>query len=287
MLSAEVVVDTKAILGESPAWDAKTQTLYWVDILGKKLYSFNRKDSVIQLEDFIGCVAPCADGRLVLALRNGIWKLDLDTDKMTQIAVLQDESVINRFNDGKCDPAGRFLAGTMDMAERQASGSLYSFAHDGKIQKLLTGLRISNGMAWSPDHKTFYFIDTPTRVVKAFDYDIETGAIANPRTAIEIPGELGSPDGMTSDTQGHLWIGMWGGAQVTCWDAGNSRLLEQVKLPALNVTSCVFGGNDLNELYITTARKGLDAKAIKDYPFSGGLFRLQTGTTGMPTFEFG
>jgi sugar lactone lactonase YvrE len=152
---------------------------------------------------------------------------------------------------------------------------------------LLTGLRISNGLAWSPDYQTFYFIDTPSREVKAFDYDLETGAISNQRVAVVIPQELGFPDGMTSDMEGHLWIAMWGGAQVTRWDAKQGRLLEQIKVPAFNVTSCVFGGKDMNELYITTARKGMDEAGLKSYPLSGGLFRVQTNTTGMPTFEFG
>jgi sugar lactone lactonase YvrE len=141
-------------------------------------------------------------------------------------------------------------------------------------------------MAWSPDYKTLYFIDTPTREVKAFDYDLETGALANPRAAVSIPEAFGWPDGMTSDTRGNLWIAMWGGAQVTKWNPATGQLLEQIPVPAKNVSSCVFGGTDRTELYITSARKGLDEAALKQYPLTGGLFRLQTHVEGMPTFEF-
>ena len=286
-MQPELLLDAKATLGEGPAWDAKTQTLYWVDILERRLHIYNGKDRTIQLKDYIGCVAPCKDGKLILALGFGFWTLDLASAELTEIAVPPGEPPTNRFNDGKCDPAGRLLAGTLDMAERQANGSLYSLAPDKQLTKLLSGIRISNGLAWSPDYKIFYYIDTPTRTVKAFDYDVGTGRITNPRQALYVPEELGWPDGMTSDSEGQLWIGMWGGAQVTKWNPNTGRLLEQIPVPALQTTSCVFGGNDMNELYITSARKGMDEADLKAYPLSGGVFRMRTKVTGMPTFEFG
>jgi sugar lactone lactonase YvrE len=258
-----------------------------VDILEKRLHSYNGKGYVIPLNDYVGCVAPCKDGRLILALRFGFWTLDLAAAKLTEIAVPRGEPSTNRFNDGKCDPAGRLLAGTMDMAEREANGSLYSLTPDKQIIKLLGGIRISNGLAWSPDYKTLYYIDTPTREVKAFDYDLQTGQISNMRVAFYVPEELGWPDGMTSDTEGNLWIAMWGGAQVTRWDPNQARLLEQVKVPAQNVTSCVFGGKDMTELYITSARTSMDEGGLARFPKSGGLFKLGTNVRGMSTFEFG
>jgi sugar lactone lactonase YvrE len=173
----------------------------------------------------------------------------------------------------------------MDMGEKDPLGSFYSF--DSKtVTKLLSGVTISNGLTWGPDYKTFYYIDTPTREVKAFDYDLETGAIANPRMAVSIPESMGWPDGMTSDTQGNLWVAMWGGAQITKWDPNTGQLLEQILVPAKNVSSCIFGGKNRNELYITSARKGLDDATLAQYPLTGGLFRVQTDVEGMPTFEF-
>jgi sugar lactone lactonase YvrE len=285
-MQPEIVHEAQATLGEGPAWDAKTGTLYWVDILEKRVH-FQRGDEngFIQLDEMPGCLAPCKDDSLILAARASILKLRPATAKQTVLASVT-EPANNRFNDGKCDLAGRFLAGSMDMDEKVPGGALYSF--DGaRVTRLLDGIRISNGLAWSPDLKTFYYIDTPTREVKAFDYDLATGQIANPRVVIDVPEALGWPDGMTSDTNSNLWIAMWGGARVTCWNPQTGKLLEQFSLPAKNVTSCVFGGDNLNELYITSARKGLDSADITAYKHSGGLMRVKTRIEGMPTFEFG
>ncbi len=287
-MQTELLLNAKAALGEGPAWDSKTQTLYWLDILGKRIYA--NTQLLTQLDDLIGCLAPCKNGHLILAINdeNGRFRFaDLDpaSAQLTDLAPLS-ESIKNRFNDGKCDPAGRFLAGTMDLGESDPSGAFYSF--DGKQStRLLENITISNGLAWSADHKTFYYIDTPTREVKAFDYDLATGQIANPRVAVYVPDSLGWPDGMTSDTDGNLWIALWGGAQVTKWNPNTGKLLEQISVPALHTSACVFGGADMNELYITSARKGLSETDLQKYPLSGGLFKVVTGVTGMPTFEFG
>ena len=282
-MKPELLFDIEATLGESPVWDRRTQTLYWVDILNKRIYSGS--DILVELDDLVGCVAPRKSGGLVLTNRSSFASLDLDSLQLTPLSALNDEPPTNRFNDGKCDSWGRFLAGTMNMGEKGPTGSLYSF--DGKsITKLISHITISNGMTWSPDYKTFYYIDTPTSEVKAFDYDLETGEVANPRGVISIPLYLGWPDGMTSDMQGNLWIAMWGGAQVTKWNPSMGRLLEQIPVPAMNVSSVTFGGRDLNELYITSARLGLDETSLSEYPLTGSVFRLQTRVEGMPTFEF-
>jgi sugar lactone lactonase YvrE len=245
---------------------------------------------LIELDEFVGCIAPCTNGGLVFTKKSSFWTLAQTPEqaapiRTTLVATLDHEPATNRFNDGKCDPRGRFLAGTMDLGESEPNGSLYSF-HGKTVTQLLGDVTISNGMAWSPDHKTFYYIDTPTRVVRAFDYDLESGLFANARQVIYAPETLGWPDGMTSDTQGNLWIAMWGGAQVTRWDPNTGALLEQIAIPAKNVSSCVFGGRDMNELYLTSARKGLDAATLEQYPLTGGVFRIKTRVEGMPTFEF-
>lgn len=284
-MQAELIFNAKATLGESPAYDSKTQSLYWVDILQKRIY--REKDCLAELDSFIGCLAPSANGTLLLGLQRAIASLEVDTaPRLQNLASIDFEPPANRINDGKCDPAGRFLFGTMDMNEKESSGALYSF--DGKtITRLLENIRISNGLAWSPDHKTFYYIDTPTREVKAFDYDVATGQIANPRIAVRIPESLGYPDGMTSDMQGNLWIALWGGAQISKWNPNTGKLLEQISIPALHTSSCVFGGKDMNELYVTSARVGMSEADLKKYPLSGGLFKVITNVEGMNTFEFG
>ncbi|RIK31411.1 MAG: SMP-30/gluconolaconase/LRE domain protein [Anaerolineae bacterium] len=282
-MNVELMFDAKAALGEGPVWDERTQTLYWVDILNKRIYA--NGDSLAELDEFIGCLAPRVRGGLILAKRFSFWTFDLSATSSTFLAAPTDEPATNRFNDGKCDPRGRFLAGTMNLNEKDSTGSLYSF--DGEsIAKLLSNVTISNGLTWSPDGKTFYYIDTPTRVVQAFDYDLDTGAIASPRVAVTIPASLGWPDGMTSDSQGNLWIAMWGGAQITKWNPHTGQLLEQIPVPALQTSSCAFGGKHLNELFITSARKGLDDAALEQYPLSGGVFRLETNIEGLPAFEF-
>ena len=282
-MQAQLLLDARATLGEGPAWDAKNQTLYWVDIIGKRVYAGT--EFLAELDYLIGCLAPRKNGHLILGTRLGFADLDPASAKLTVLATLN-EPVNNRINDGKCDPAGRFLAGTMDRNEKDPTGSLFSF--DGiQATRLLENITISNGLAWSPDFKTLYYIDTPTREVKAFDYDLAAGQIANPRVAVRVPKSLGWPDGMTSDTDGNLWIALWGGAQVTKWNPNTGQLLERIPVPALHTSSCVFGGRDMNELYVTSARKGMSESELVKYPLSGGLFKVVTKTEGMPTFEFG
>jgi sugar lactone lactonase YvrE len=287
-MQAELLFDAKAKLGEGPTWDAKTQTLYWVDIHGKRIHKWG--EMLLQLDDMPGCAVPAKNGHLVFSLagpegRFSFVDFDPVSGQQTVIGSVDSELPSNRFNDGKCDPAGRLLAGTMDLKETDNTGSLYSF--DGKNVKTLFGdVCISNGLAWSPDHKTFYYIDTPTREVRAFDYDVASGNIANQRRAVHFTDGLGWPDGMTSDTEGNLWVAMWGGAQLTKWNPNSGKLLEQIPVPVLQPSSCVFGGADMNELYITSARKGMTEEELKKYPLSGGVFKMVTKTVGMATFEF-
>ena len=282
-MKAELLYNTKATLGEGPVWDANTETLYWIDIMGKRIHA--NADVLVESDETIGCISVRQSGGLIFTKRFSFWTVELDPVRTTLLTTLEDEPANNRFNDGKCDPLGRFLAGTMDMNEKDPSGSLYSF--DGKsVVKLFDKVTISNGLAWSPDYKTLYYIDTPSHEVKAFDYDLETGDIANMRVVVNIPETFGWPDGMTSDTQGNLWVAMWGGAQVTKWNPNDGQLLEQIPVPAKNVSSCVFGGKNRNELYLTSARIGVDEETLKQYPLTGGVFRVETEVEGMPTFEF-
>jgi len=285
----ELLLDAQAYLGEGPSWDSARQRLFWVDIFAGHLHCFDPKtglDDVIEVGRVLGCAAPTRSGGMILGCQGGFSSLTLDSFKLSSICNPESGQPGNRFNDGKCDPRGRFLAGTMDNAEVEASGTFYSLNPGGVLKTLLTGLSISNGLTWSPDYKTLYHIDTPTRKVMAYDYDLENGDIANPRVAVNVPAELGWPDGMTSDLDGHLWVALWAGAALTVWDPANGALLEKIAIPAKNVSACAFGGPDHNELYITSARKGLDPAQLNDYPSTGGLFRLKTDVTGLPTFIY-
>lgn len=289
-MQVELVQDARADLGEGPAWDWRLGRLTWVDIREGVLHIYQPEDdsrAQVKLGEMVGCAAPGSDGDLLLGLQSGIARLHLDSGQLTPLACPEPHLPGNRFNDGKCDPAGRFVAGTMDSAETATSGSLYSYSPDGVLIKLLTDLRISNGLAWSPDERTFYFIDTPTRQVTAFDYERASGEIGNPRPVITVPPGLGWPDGMCSDSEGMLWVAMWGGARLTRWDPASGKILAIYPVPALHVSACAFGGKDLGDLYITSARKGMSAEQLRTHPLSGGLFRMRAGVQGLPITYFG
>jgi sugar lactone lactonase YvrE len=283
MMLPELYINARATLGESPAWDAKTQTLYWVDILERQVYAGARR--ILQLSDYVGCIAPRRSGGLILTHGRGLRLLEPDMKTLRRLPAPRGEPTHNRFNDGKCDARGRFLAGTMDLDEKADSGALYSLSRQGPARRLLPHVRISNGLAWSPDGRTMYFIDTPSRQVLAFDYDLDTGKLANARVIIVFDKSFGWPDGMTSDTDGNLWIALWGGARVSLWKP-DGTLLAQFGVAATNVTSCVFGGPNMNELFITTALAKTDAASFRKFPQAGGVFRMETNVTGLPTYEF-
>ena len=222
----------------------------------------------------------------MLALKNGFASFDLETEQLTLIADPETHLPGNRFNDGKCDAAGRLWAGTMGIEPKSASGHLYSLHPDLTVHRHLDNLTISNGLAWSLDHQTMYFIDSPTQQVVAFDFNLEMGTLSNQRVVIEIPKEAGLPDGMTIDSDGKLWIALWGGSQVAQWDPVSGQCLRQIPVPASQVASCAFGGPNLDVLYITTARIGLSPTDLATQPQAGGLFKTQPGVRGVPAYEF-
>lgn len=288
--NVELVIDAKAQLGEGPAWDEDAQLLYWVDILGKTIHTYDPlslKEEMIQLDEHIGAVVPAKNGGLIAALQRGFYFIDLPSETLSKIADPEQHLPNNRFNDGKCDPKGRFWAGTMayDAAEGQAN--LYCLEEGKEVVKKLDQVTISNGIAWSTDFKTMYYIDTPTKEVVAFDYDLDTGNISNKRVVIEIQDKMGNPDGMTSDMDGNLWIAHWGGNQVSNWNPHTGELLGSISVPAPQVTSCVFGGKNRDELYITSARAGMNEEQLEKYPHAGGVFRVKVGVKGAPTFKYG
>ena len=226
-------------------------------------------------------------GGVVAALRDGFAFIDTDTAEVSPICDPEEDKPESRFNDGKCDPAGRFWAGTCsETCDVAGAGSLCCLDADLQTRKALDNLTIANGLAWSPDRKTMYYIDTPTFEVWAFDYDLETGEIRDRRTAVPVPEDAGFPDGMTIDAEGMLWVAHWGGSRVCRWNPDTGEKLGEVRLPVQNVSSCVFAGESLDTLYITTSRLGLEEEALKDQPLAGGLFCVTPGVPGTPTDAF-
>ncbi|RWZ58097.1 SMP-30/gluconolactonase/LRE family protein [Halobacillus fulvus] len=289
MTHVELISDTKALLGEGPCWNAQEERLYWIDILGRNLHRFdpvrNEHDSV-HVEQQPGTLAPREQGGVIVAMEKGIYFYNWMSENLDPVADPEKHLPNNRFNDGKCDPAGRFWAGTMAQDETSGQGTLYCLESDLSLHEKIKGVSISNGIAWSPDHSFMYYIDTPTEQIVRYEFDVTSGAIQNPVPVINFKDEKGFPDGMTIDEEGMLWIAHWGGAAVTCWNPESGERLERIDVPALNVTSCVFGGKDLNELYITTARKGMSEQDLEAYPLSGGLFKVRTDRKGSPTYSF-
>jgi sugar lactone lactonase YvrE len=289
MEKAELVIPAKADLGEGPCWDKQKGVLYWVNILGKTVNRYDpetKENKEIQVDQLVGTVVPRKSGGVVVAMEKGFYFLDLDTEKLTPIIDPENHLPENRFNDGKCDPYGRFWAGTMSLSEEQGMGALYCLHPDLKVEKRVGDLTISNGMAWSPDHKFMYLIDTPTKKVTRFDFDGETGEIKNPVEVIQFKEGEGAPDGMTIDEEGMLWIAHWGGAQVSRWNPETGEQLTSIPIPALNVTSCTFGDSDLKTLYITTARKNMTEEQLREYPLTGGLFKVRLGIRGSGNYSF-
>ena len=289
MSEFEVINDVRAELGEGPAWDDRKNVLYYVDILGHAIYEYDPasgKTSEYSQESYVGAVVPTQSGRLAVAGYQNLYTFDPAANAVEPLATppVQDSDL--RFNDGKCDPAGRFWAGTISLSGRKGAASLYRLDTDGSLHTMLTDVSISNGLGWSPDGKTMYYIDTPTHTVVAFDYDMETGRISNQRVVIEVPESEGGPDGMTVDEDGMLWIAHWGGSQVACWDPNTGRKRASIALPAPHTTSCVFGGPDRNELYVTSARTGLSDEQLKQNPLSGAVFKIQMQTRGAATYRY-
>lgn len=282
---AHLLLDARATLGEGAIWHPVEKKLYWVDIEGRELHIYDPatgRDRELPTGEKVGTVVPVQDGGVLLALQNGIHKMSLPGGELTFLVDAEKDSAI-RYNDGKCDPAGRFWVGTI---AGQGEAALYRVNRDGTIHRQLDNITCSNGIVWSADKKTMYYTDTPTMEVMAFDYDDATGSISNPRVVITVPGDMGGPDGMTIDSEGKLWVAHWGGSCVARWDPLTGELLQKIEVPGPHVTSCAFGGEGLDTLYITTARDGLSEEQLRNYPLSGGLFAVKPGVSGVPAEFF-
>lgn len=288
--TADLVLDLRAHLAEGPVWDSSMRRLHVVDITAGHIHMWDPESNdrrTLNAEMMVGCVVPRTGGGLVAALANGIWSIDAATGQRALVTAPPEHDATRcRFNDGKCDPQGRLWAGTMGLKAEPRAGALYCFPGGAESRHVVGDVTISNGLAWAPDGRTMYYIDSPTRRVDAFDFDSDTGGIRNRRTVVELPAGPDLPDGCTIDTDGMLWIAHWGGSKVTRWDPQRGAHLETIEVPAPHVSSCTFGGADLGTLYITTARQGLDAEARRASPHSGGIFACRPGTHGRPADVF-
>jgi sugar lactone lactonase YvrE len=286
----EPALRAQAALGEGPLWDDSEQALWWVDVESEVLHCYSPDtghDRHYEIGQRVSAVVRRERGGLLLALQNGIAKFNPESEEIELVCDPEADLAENRFNDGKCDPGGRLWAGTMNLApDRFSTGALYSFDGKFRVKKHLSNVGVSNGLAWSADAKTMFYVDTMIRTIDAFDYNSATGEIANRRAVFEVPLHLGMADGMTIDTDDNLWVAFWGGWCLAQIDPRLGIVLRRISFPVANVTSCAFGGNDLDELYVTTARLGLDDAALRTQPCAGDLFMFKPGVQGRQLTAF-
>jgi sugar lactone lactonase YvrE len=272
--------------GEGPIW--WNDHLLYVDIEGKQLIKLDpetEEETAWEIGERIGTVVPTEGSELIYAGDTGFVRFNPATGDKSNLgdpeAALRET---NRFNDGKCDPAGRFWAGTISLIKDSGTANLYSLDTDGSVSLKLTDLTNSNGICWSADASTMYHIDTPTLSIRAFDYDLATGEISNGRIAVDTAakGYASSPDGMTIDADGNLWVAFCHGACVVCFDPNTDKALRSIDLPCIETTACAFGGPNLDRLFVTTGIKpGLDEPEAGHVLVIDGL-----GVKGVPAFAY-
>ncbi len=288
MSEVRLVVDCRAKLGEVPVWDVEEQTLYWVDIEGRRLYRLDPANGATAQWDFperIGSFALRRSGGLVCAFESGLAFFDPPSGDIEWIA--RPEAMIrrNRMNDGKCDRAGRFWVGSMDDRLQEHTGSLFRLDPDRSVHRMDGAIGISNSLAWSPDNRIFYFADTMDGTIYAYDFDLAAGTIANKRVFATTKDQPGNPDGSTIDAEGFLWNAQWDGWRLVRY-APDGRVDRIVNLPVQKPTSCMFGGADLATLYVTSAVWDLAGAALAQQPWAGGLLALDVGVRGVPEPRF-
>ena len=276
-------------LGEGPMWSIKEQVLYWVDIKDSSYSRFDPMSGTYQAVHVgtpIGVLAQRASGGLILATKQGFAYWDPQKKELAPIAHPEANKPHMRFNDGAVDCRGRFWAGTMSETDDPLpEGSLYRLDPDGSVHRMLTGMGIPNGIGWSPDHTIMYVTDSARSAIYAYDFDVESGKIANGRTIVSTSNTPYVPDGLAIDSEGYIWSACWDGARILRYDPAG-KVERVIEVPALRPTSCAFGGPDFDELYITSSRADLTDMVLSRYPFSGDLFRLKTGIRGSETFLF-
>ena len=289
-MKPELLIRIRTIIGEGPVWDEETGALYFIDILDGKIYRYqNEALTSVTLPEHIGFAVLREKGGMIAGTESGFQQVEFPEKGMVFLANPYEDQPEHRFNDGKVDPAGRVFGGTMPVAldsgygEAGPDSGLYALLEDGTTKQVLSGIIQGNGLAWSEDGGTFYFIDTQRRTVTRYKYDIDAVELSDPEVVIRVPDELGIPDGMTIDEEGKLWIGLWGGSALGRWDPDTGELMTKIEFPALNVTSCCFGGPNMDELYVTTASTGTD---LEQYPEAGSVYVLRPGVRGAKSYKY-
>jgi sugar lactone lactonase YvrE len=277
-MRAEQLTAACATHGEGPVWDAAAGRLRWVDMLSGDVLTLDGTGAItrVHVGDMATALRPRAGGGLVVAVERGFAVLDSSGTTVREDTAFDDPAC--RMNDGGADRQGRFLCGSMDYAMTEPRAALYRYDPDGMVSTVLTGVTLSNGIAWSLDGERMYYIDSVTQQVDVFDYDPVAGRPAGRRPLVRIDAASGLPDGLALDREGGVWVALYGGHAVHRYGP-DGRLDAVLKLPVAKVTACAFGGPGLDELYITTSRVDL---APGDQPAAGALFLARPGVRGLP-----
>jgi sugar lactone lactonase YvrE len=287
-ITVHSVAEVNADLGEGPRWDARSNTLLFVDISPGVIYRLDPTNGVLNqlpVGQEVGAAIPRAAGGLVVAMRDGIGSLADGGQDVEIFAPIESHNPGNRMNDAKCDPQGRLWVGTMAFDFQAGAASLYRIDKERSVTRVLQDLTIANGLGWSPDGSTMYFIDSMNYGVDAYRFDGTTGEICEPRRLITIGSEEGMPDGLTVDAQGGIWVALFGGSEVRRYYP-DGTLSGRIKLPVTQVTSVCFGGANLDALFITSAAYRLDKAAMKQQPLAGSVFVCSPGMSGQPTTPY-
>lgn len=280
------VFSSQNILGEGPLWNVKEQAIYWVDIDGKKIQRFYPETRIYESFDVpvkVCLMAFRKKGGMICGTEDGFYFWDPETQKMDFITHPEKGKKKARFNDGKVDRKGRLWAGTMTF--EGATSALYRMDADLDVKKMVTEVTISNGIGWSPDNSIMYYVDSLRYVINAFDYDLSTGMISNQRPFVQMDAEFGIPDGLTVDSEGYVWCAIYGAWKVMRYDLSGKAAAE-IKMPVSKPSSCMFGGKDLDELYVTSIAEGLSEEEKAKEPMAGDLFMIKTDVKGLPESEF-
>lgn len=284
----ELVVDAHATVGEGPVWDAARRVLWWVDIPAGAVHRFDPSDGSDEMLDAgspVGAVALRRDGSLLAATAERLAVLDPEDGRRDPLFEFAASEPPLRCNDGTCDPAGRFWIGRMAFDAAPGVGALLRVDGDGTVTTRLEGLTIPNGLGWSADGRRMYFLDSVWGEVREYAYDPQTGAMGEGRTFVRFPDDGSVPDGLTIDADGHLWVARWG-ASCVVRVAPDGSLVDRIDLPVSQVSSCSFGGDDLGDLYITTAHEDFGPEDLAREPLAGGLFRVRPGVRGFQPVPF-
>jgi sugar lactone lactonase YvrE/DNA-binding IclR family transcriptional regulator len=284
----ECVVPARSLLGEGPLWSTRDAALYWVDILTPALHCHRGPglDSTTPLGTMVSVAVPKSSGGLLLATPGGLMGWQGPGEPLNWFSHPDAQRANNRYNDGKCDRRGRLWVGSMDMGATANRGSLFKVEADGQFARMESGVTVANGIGWSPDNRHMYFTDSFRRTIYQYEFDLDAGTLSHRRPLIVLGPEEGTPDGLTVDQDGCLWVALWDAWSVVRFSPQGQEVMR-VRLPVPRPTSCCFGGPQLDTLYVTSASVRLSAESLKAAPLSGSLFALHiAGVRGLPETVF-